>query len=170
MNHNGCFSGWFKPLFIDTEVCFFGQKQKFWKEISWMNYCHGRTMSGRMRYRAPIWSFKAHANNHSFCLTWSIQWKEIFWFWLFQYLNLVNYRPNTEKIVNFWKFPIYSIFTLIGFPWKCHPWCSYLHWTCKEEDCYRHGCCIRTQEAGPYSLRIRRMIFQLNDGYWTGLC
>ena len=38
-----------------------------------------------------------------------------------------------------------------------HQRCCHLHWTCQEEDCHCHGCCLCSQEAGTYSVWIWRL-------------
>ena len=50
---------------------------------------------------------------------------------------------------------------LSGVSGECDQGCSNLHWTCQEEDRHCHGCSVRPQEARPYPVRFRRLIFLL---------
>ena len=44
-----------------------------------------------------------------------------------------------------------------GVPRECHPWCSNLLRARQTQDRHRHGCRVRIEEAGPHSVRFRRL-------------
>ena len=44
-----------------------------------------------------------------------------------------------------------------GVPRECHPWCSNLLRARQTQDRHRHGCRVRVEEAGPHSVRFRRL-------------
>ena len=46
-----------------------------------------------------------------------------------------------------------------GLPWERHPWCCHLHRARQEEDRHCHGCCLRSEEARTYLVRIRWINF-----------
>ena len=41
---------------------------------------------------------------------------------------------------------------------ECHPWRRHLLWARQAQDCHSHGRGLCTEEAGPYSVRFRRLI------------
>ncbi len=71
-------------------------------------------------------------------------------------------KPDYPSSRTSWRCQAYLGLDLRGDPWclegvprEHHPWCCYLHRARQAKDRYRHGCCLRFEETGPYPLRFR---------------